>query len=186
MLPVENEVGEGRRPYLSANKPLILGIGNTLLSDEGVGVHMLDYLHRHHPQLSGVQLLDGGTLSFTLAPYIETAGQLVVLDAAELLAPAGTVQVFSGDDMDRFAGRTKRSVHEVSLGDLLAIARLTGSLPAHRALVAIQPENVDWGSSLSSPVKQALPQAACEVLALLQQWNAIGPVTTAGVALSAG
>jgi len=169
---------------LSAGKTLILGIGNTLLSDEGVGVHMLDYLRRHHPELSGALLLDGGTLSFTLAPYIETAEHLIVIDAAELLAAPGTVQVFTGDDMDRFAGRTKRSVHEVSLGDLLSIAHLTGCLPAHRALVAIQPEFVDWGHALSNPVKRALPQAARRVLTLLHQWSAVGPVSVTGIPLS--
>ncbi len=126
-------------------KTLVLGIGNTLLSDEGVGVHMLDWMQTHHPEITDIDYLDGGTLSFTLAPYIEDADNLIVVDAAELQATPGTLQVFRGDEMDRFAGKTKRSVHEVSLGDLLAIAHLTGCVPANRALVAIQPQEVDWG-----------------------------------------
>lgn len=169
---------------MSASKTLILGIGNTLLSDEGVGVHMLDYLRRHYPQLSAAQFLDGGTLSFTLAPYIEEAEQLIVLDAAELMAPPGTVEVFCADEMDRFAGRTKRSVHEVSLGDLLAIAHLTDCLPARRALVAIQPQVVDWGHNLSDPVQRALPLAARRVLTLLHQWRVIGPLAIADIPLT--
>ncbi|MEZ5541314.1 MAG: HyaD/HybD family hydrogenase maturation endopeptidase [Pseudomonadota bacterium] len=169
---------------MSAAKTLILGIGNTLLSDEGVGVHMLAYLRRHHPELADVQMLDGGTLSFTLAPYIESAGYLIVIDAAELLAPAGSVEVFTGAEMDRFAGRTKRSVHEVSLGDLLAIAHLTDSMPPQRALVAIQPAQVEWGHDLSNPVKRALPLAARRVLTLLHQWGVIGPVAITGIPLS--
>lgn len=166
---------------MSDTRTLILGIGNTLLSDEGVGVQMLDYLRRHHPELADIRMLDGGTLSFTLAPYIESAEHLIVLDAAELLAPAGTVQVFTGTDMDHFAGRTKRSVHEVSLGDLLAIAHLTESLPGRRALVAIQPDNTDWGHDLSSPVRRALPAAARRVLTLLHQWGVIGPVAITAI-----
>lgn len=166
---------------MSVTRTLILGIGNTLLSDEGVGVHMLDYLRRHHPELADARLLDGGTLSFTLAPYIETAEHLIVVDAAELMAPAGTVEVFTGRDMDRFAGRTKRSVHEVSLGDLLSIAHLTESLPEHRALVAIQPQITDWGHDLSEPVQRALPRVARRVLTLLHQWNVIGPVSITGL-----
>ena len=156
---------------MSTNKTLILGIGNTLLSDEGVGVHMLEYLPRHHPELSSAQYVDGGTLSFTLAPWIEEADCLVVVDAAELNAPPGTVQVFEGAGMDRFAGRTKRSVHEVSLGDLLAIAHLTDALPENRALVAIQPQEIDWGHTLSKPVKQAMPEAASRISGLVRQWN---------------
>ncbi|MGB5180187.1 MAG: HyaD/HybD family hydrogenase maturation endopeptidase [Gammaproteobacteria bacterium] len=155
-----------------AANTLILGIGNTLLADEGTGIHMLDYLHRHHPELSHITCLDGGTLSFTLAPYIEEADNLIVIDAAELDAPPGTVAVFCADEMDRFAGKTKRSVHEVSLGDLLAIAHLTDTLPANRALIAIQPHDVDWGECLSNPVKQALPEAAGHIIDLLQGWTA--------------
>jgi hydrogenase maturation protease len=157
-----------------ANNTLILGIGNTLLADEGTGIHMLDYLRRHYPELPDVTCLDGGTLSFTLAPYIEAADNLIVIDAAELDAPPGTVDVFSGEDMDRFAGKTKRSVHEVSLGDLLAIAHLTDTLPENRALIAVQPRDVDWGHCLSNPVKQALPQAAGHIVDLLQNWTSAG------------
>jgi hydrogenase maturation protease len=148
---------------------LILGIGNTLLADEGTGVHMLEYLRRHHPELA-VTYLDGGTLSFTLAPYIEEAEQLIVIDAAELESAPGTVAVFCGQEMDRFAGKTKRSVHEVSLGDLLAIAHLTETLPENRALIAVQPRDVDWGHCLSNPVKQALPEVAGHITGLLQSW----------------
>ena len=156
-----------------ARKTLLLGIGNTLLSDEGVGVRMLSWMQRHHPDLNGISFLDGGTLSFTLAPYIEDADNLVVIDAAELHAAPGEVQVFTGTEMDRFAGKTKRSVHEVSLGDLLAIAHLTNAMPRNRALVAIQPQIVDWGNSLSNPVKRALPEAAARVLSLLDEWDCL-------------
>jgi hydrogenase maturation protease len=155
---------------LQTYSTLILGIGNTLLSDEGVGIHMLGYLGQHFPELTGISYLDGGTLSFTLAPWIETTDNLVVVDAAELDDEPGTVKVFTGTAMDRFAGKTKRSVHEVSLGDLLSIARLTDALPGNRALVAIQPQTIDWGSSLSAPVAGALPVAACRIIQLVRQW----------------
>jgi hydrogenase maturation protease len=161
-----------RSLQMSSNNTLILGIGNTLLSDEGVGIHMLDYMRRHYPELAGVEYLDGGTLSFTLAAWIEEADNLIVVDAAELDSIPGTVRVFPGEEMDRFAGKTKRSVHEVSLGDLLAIAHLTDALPAKRALVAIQPEEIDWGQCLSNRVKQALPVAGRSISDLLQQWSA--------------
>ncbi len=121
---------------------LVLGIGNTLLSDEGCGIHMLDYMRREHPELTSIDYLDGGTLSFTLAPYIEAVDNLIVVDAAELNAPPGTVSVFTGQDMDRFAGKTKRSVHEVSLGDLLAIAHLIGALPIMIIYLVLQDQIV--------------------------------------------
>ena len=166
-----------------SNNTLILGIGNSLLGDEGTGIHMLDYLRRHHPELIDVTYLDGGTLSFTLAPWIEEANNLIVIDAAELEAEPGTVTVFCGEEMDRFAGKTKRSVHEVSLGDLLAIAHLTDTLPENRALIAVQPRDVDWGHCLSNPVKQALPEAAGYILELLQRWTSAGEPSGASLHL---
>lgn len=156
---------------MSQQETLILGIGNTLLADEGVGVRMLDYLASHHPRVAAHTLVDGGTLSFTLAMYLEQAERLVVLDAAELGEPPGSVQVFEGEDMDRFAGRARRSVHEVSLADLLSIAHLSGNIPQRRALVAIQPMTIDWGQQLSAPVRAALEPAAQAVAALLDRWD---------------
>ena len=164
------------------NKTLVLGIGNTLLSDEGVGVRMLDYLQENHPDLPDLDYLDGGTLSFTLAGWIEETDNLVVIDAAELGSAPGTVEVFEGEEMDRFAGRTKRSVHEVSLGDLLAIAHLTDTIPGHRALVAIQPLEIDWGSRLSDAVAEALPVAAEQVTKLVKHWAGY----TAGTGIEPG
>ena len=155
-----------------AKKTLIVGIGNNLLTDEGAGIHMLDYLRRHHPDLENVTYLDGGTLSFTLLPYMESTENLIVVDAAELDAAPGTVNTFCGRDMDRFASKTKRSVHEVSLGDLLQIAHLTDTLPVNRALVGIQPLEIDWGHNLSNVVKQALPEAAGCIIALMEEWTA--------------
>ncbi|MDH3870909.1 MAG: HyaD/HybD family hydrogenase maturation endopeptidase [Gammaproteobacteria bacterium] len=149
---------------------LILGIGNALLSDEGAGIHALDYLHEHYSDLPDVALLDGGTLSFTLLPYIEAAENLIVVDAAELGAAPGTVKIFRGEAMDRFAGMPRRSVHEVSLADLLDICHLTGTLPGRRALVAVQPQLIDWGAQLSTPVVAALPGIARQVADLVGQW----------------
>jgi hydrogenase maturation protease len=160
---------------------LVLGIGNTLLSDEGVGIHMLDYLREQYPDLPHVDYLDGGTLSFTLAPYIEATDKLIVVDAAELQAPPGTVKILAGQQMDHFAGKTKRSVHEVSLGDLLAIAHLTDALPENRALIAIQPAVVDWGHDLTAPVEQALPVAAEYIIGLMREWAPEGAFSDPGM-----
>jgi hydrogenase maturation protease len=157
---------------LNHQNTLILGIGNTLLADEGVGVQMLDYLRGNTTWAERYSLVDGGTLSFTLAPLLEQAGRLVVIDAAQLDAPPGTVRVFEGADMDEYSSRPGRSVHEVSLGDLLAITQLTETIPPLRALVAIQPETVAWGHTLSEPVQQALPRAAQVIERLLEGWDA--------------
>ena len=150
---------------------LVLGIGNTLLSDEGIGVHVVQHLRDLLDENEGVSLLDGGTLSFVLTEVIQRHDNLVVIDAAQLEAPAGTVRCFENGEMDRFLGTRKRSAHEVGLLDLMDIARLTDSLPHHRALVAIQPGSIEWGPRPTNAVAAAIPEAASRVQALLYRWR---------------
>lgn len=153
---------------------LILGIGNTLLSDEGAGIHALNLLQSYYPDSTNLTYIDGGTLSFTLAAYIEDCDNLIVLDAAELKAPAGTVRTMSGERMDAFLGAARRSPHEVGLLDLFDIARLTESLPDNRALIGIQPKSIEWGMSPTPPVEKALATAVEQAQSLLKQWEIAG------------
>jgi hydrogenase maturation protease len=152
---------------------VVLGIGNTLLTDEGAGVHAIRMLEgRPDPPLA-VRFVDGGTLSFTLAGPIAQADNLIVMDAAELGEAPGSVAVFVDEEMDRFLGtRRKRSVHEVGLLDLMQIARLTGCLPARRALIGIQPGCIEWGERPTPPVERAIGEACERALGLLARWRA--------------
>ncbi len=156
-----------------ASRTLILGIGNTLLSDEGAGIHALNLLQSTCPEISDLTCVDGGTLSFTLAAYIEDCHNLIVFDAAELKAPGGTVKAMVGKQMDTFLGAARRSPHEVGLLDLFDIARLTESLPANRALIGIQPQHIEWGMRPCAEVEQALPNAVTEAVNLLSQWGLV-------------
>ena len=153
---------------------LILGIGNTLLSDEGAGIHALNLFQSRNPDSQNVTYIDGGTLSFTLAAYIEDCDQLIVFDAAELKAPPGTVRTMAGEKMDTFLGAARRSPHEVGLLDLFDIARLTESLPENRALIGIQPASIEWGMSPTPDVAEGLQVAAEQAIELLGQWNRSG------------
>lgn len=157
---------------LTRPKTLVLGIGNTLLSDEGVGVHVLHELEKNNQIKGDVEYLDGGTLSFTLAGPIESCDQFIVVDAAELKSNPGTVRVFEAEEMDSYiTNGNKRSVHEVGLLDLLSIALLSGNLPARRALVGIQPQKLDWGNHPTDEVADAIPQAVREVEGLVSRWQ---------------
>ncbi len=150
---------------------LVLGIGNTLLSDEGVGVHVVRRLQT--TPVDAVRYLDGGTLGLSLTAYMADAESLIVVDAAELKAAAGSVQVFEDAAMDHYlkAGG-RRSVHEVGLIDLLAAISLAGELPTRRALIGIQPGSLDWGDSPSPRVAAAIPHACRAVSELIERWAA--------------
>ena len=151
---------------------LILGIGNTLLADEGIGVHVIEYLQTRHDPLPDTTLVDGGTLSFTLAGAIESADNLIVVDAAQLHAQPGTVKTFIDEDMESFLHtNNKRSVHEVGLLDLMTIARLSDHYPTRRALIGIQPQKLDWGEHPTEEVQAAIPAACDQVRELLETWH---------------
>jgi hydrogenase maturation protease len=153
-------------------RTLILGIGNTLLTDEGVGVHVVRHLAREHPDEPGVTYLDGGTLSFTLAGDIADHEGLVVVDAARFGESPGTVRLMEDEAMDRYLGKAHLSVHEVGLSDLMDMSRLSDRLPLRRALVGIEPASLDWGDVPSPEVAPSVTIAADMVLDLLQRWRA--------------
>jgi len=151
---------------------VVLGIGNTLLSDEGAGVHVIRHLQQQDEPIPDTEYVDGGTLSFTLAGLIEQAHNLIIIDAAQLQAEPGEIRTFIGDEMDAFLRHNrKRSVHEVSLMDLLGIATLAEQLPARRALIGIQPEIIDWGELPSARVQAAIPLASARVVSLVRDWQ---------------
>jgi len=156
-------------------RTLILGIGNTLLTDEGVGIHVLQALEPSLVDLScfpDITLLDGGTLSFTLAGPIEDADALIVVDAANIKAAPGQWKLFQGEEMDAFLmGNRKSTVHEVGLTDLRAIAILAGHWPERRAMLAIQPDIVDWGEQPTPAVAAAIPPVCAAIHELLKDWN---------------
>jgi hydrogenase maturation protease len=151
---------------------LILGLGNALLADEGVGVEVIRRLEAELGHRDDLIFLDGGTLSFTLAAAIADSRRLIVVDAAASGAPPGTVCVFEGSAMDRQLRGAGKSVHEVSLSDLMDIARLTDTLPSRRAIVGIQPNTVDWGDALTPPLAAAVPEAMTAVENLIARWDA--------------
>jgi len=150
---------------------LILGIGNNLLTDEGVGVHVVRHLEEHHGAEPAVTYLDGGTLSFTLAGPIAEHDNLIVVDAARFGEPAGTVRCLEGAEMDSYLTGNRASVHEVGLMDLFDISRLSGTFPEHRALIGVEPESLDWGEFPSATVAPAISQVAEMALALAQRWR---------------
>lgn len=140
-------------------KILVLGIGNTLLADEGVGIVAMRELEARFGAREDMEFLDGGTLSFTLAVPIAECDALLVIDAAELGAAPGSVRSFEGEEMERFLGANRKSsVHEVGLLDLMSISRLTGHWPERRALIGVQPAVVNWGEALTPQVAAALPE----------------------------
>jgi hydrogenase maturation protease len=154
------------------NKTLVLGIGNPILQDDGIGVHVVQQLKTEYLDFPQVEFLDGGTLSFSLIGKIEGATNLIVIDAAQLDDEPGSVRTFFGEEMDLFLGRQKNSsVHDVTLIDLMSIALLSDRLPFRRALIGVQPETIDWGTEPTPVVKKAIPTVCNLTMELIEKWH---------------
>lgn len=153
-------------------KTLVLGIGNTLLTDEGVGIHVLQALGPKLANWPGVTLLDGGTLSFTLAGQIAETDALIVIDAANIKRQPGGWRLLEGEAMDAFLmSDRKATVHEVGLTDLRVIAILSGHWPEKRAMLAIQPARVEWGEQPSAAVAAAIAPVCEAIIGQIRAWQ---------------
>lgn len=151
---------------------LILGLGNTVLTDDGIGVHVVRRLETDAKLDASVVLRDGGTIGLALLPDISQSKALIVVDAAELHAEPGAIRVFEGAAMDAQVGKNKGSVHEISLSDLMTAAAISGSKPVRRALIAIQPQEIGWGTEPTAQVAEAIPSACGTIERLVEQWAA--------------
>lgn len=150
---------------------LILGIGNLLWADEGFGVRAVEELHRRHAFPANVRLMDGGTQGIYLVQHIRNADILVVFDAVDYGLPPGTLKRVEGEEVPKFLGAKKISLHQTGFQEVLAMAEMMGDYPKHLLLIGVQPvELEDYGGSLRPEVKAQIEPAhkiALEYLAAL-------------------
>jgi hydrogenase maturation protease len=148
----------------------IVGIGNNLLTDDGAGIHALNRFAGEHGD-EDVDCIDGGTVGLALLDRLSAHDGLIALDAMILGKEPGTVTVLQGEDMDRHLRNQRGSVHEVGLSDLMDALRLRGELPDNRALIGIEPANMDWGTEPTPQVAAAVPRAADLACQLVRAWR---------------
>ena len=167
--PLANHGGEGAAP----GTIVVLGIGNLLWADEGFGVRCVEALRAGWDFAPHVQLVDGGTQGLYLLPLVQAAQQLLILDAVDFgLAPGSLMQV-EDDDVPRFLGARKMSLHQTGFQEVLMLANVTGSLPRPLVLVGCQPEVLDdYGGSLRPVVRAAVDAALPLAIERLAQWGA--------------
>ena len=149
---------------------LVLGIGNLVMTDDGVGVRVVHALEERYRFPAEVTLLDGGTLGLDLLPKLEGVDRLVVLDAVETGQEPGTVVRLAGDEIP-LAMATKLSPHQMGLKDLLSVAALLGCAPGEMVLWGVQPASVELGTELTPPVAARLDLLVSRVLEELAAWG---------------
>jgi hydrogenase maturation protease len=148
---------------------LVLGLGNLLLGDDGVGLRLLERLAADETRWRGlVEFVDGGTQGMALLGRVEGREALVLLDAVALGSPPGTVHALAGDEVMAACTRPGQTAHELGAGELLRAAALVCTLPPVIALVGVEPASVASRVGLSVTVEASVELAlhrAVEVIA---------------------
>jgi hydrogenase maturation protease len=151
---------------------LILGIGNILWADEGFGVRCVEAMDAAWKFGDDVTVLDGGTQGLYLLPFLEEARRLIVFDAVDYGKTPGEMVIAKDDEVPRFMGAKKMSLHQTGFQEVIACAALADRLPESMVLIGVQPEQLeDFGGSLRDIVKQQIPVALDVALKQIEQWG---------------
>ncbi len=151
-------------------KVVILGVGNILLSDEGIGVKIVWELEKRFKFPEGVKLIDGGSGGFSLIPFIEEADRLLIIDAVLGNNPPGTIYRFTLENLPETIAE-KISLHELSLTDILNLVKLRKKLPEEIVIIGIEPASLEVSLELSSEVKEKQENLINMVLEELKKWG---------------
>ncbi|MGB5261326.1 MAG: HyaD/HybD family hydrogenase maturation endopeptidase [Gammaproteobacteria bacterium] len=151
---------------------LVLGIGNILWADEGFGVRCVEELNAAWEFPPQVRLMDGGTQGMFLLPWISHVSRLLIFDAIDFGLAPGELRVIRDDDVPRYMGAKKVSMHQTGFQEVLASARLLTDRPSELALIGVQPERLDdYGGSLRQGTRERIPAALEQARAVLQEWG---------------
>ena len=148
----------------------VLGIGNTILSDEGFGVRVVEFLKNNYIFPDNVQLLDGGTLGVELMHFVVGTSKLLIIDSIDGGKSEGEIFHLRGEEiLNHFT--QKISVHEVGIQDILTMLEITGKKIPCVELLGAQPYSLDVGTNLTPSMQKLIPIFAEKSLEILTSWN---------------
>jgi hydrogenase maturation protease len=163
----------------AARPVLVLGIGNILWADEGFGVRCVEELHRRWSFPEDVLVMDGGTQGLYLVHYVQAAKRVIVFDAIDYGEQPGTLKLVRGDEVPKFTGAKKMSLHQTGFQDVLSAAELLGGTLEDILLIGVQAlELEDYGGSLTPPVRAQLEPSLAIAVDQLAAWGYPATVRT--------
>jgi hydrogenase maturation protease len=153
-------------------KTIVIGLGNILLRDEGVGVHAVNALRERYTFTPEVEVVDGGTLGLDLLPFFEGRERVLLVDAVDFKKDAGHIASIDDEDIPStlFA---KLSVHHIGLSDVLFAATLMGYKPSKIRLIGIQPQSLEVGLDLSECISGKIQMFLDTIIETLREWNIV-------------
>lgn len=144
-------------------RTLILGVGNLILSDDGVGIHAVKLLQESGRVPADVELVDGGTCGLDLLQYLEGTARLVILDAARGAGNPGRIARITGDKVPAYLS-IKTSPHEIGLPELLFAAKLSNIYPQEVVIYCVEAASLETGIGLTPAVAASLPELVDRVI----------------------
>jgi len=148
----------------------IIGVGNILLRDEGVGPKVAEILKKNYKFEPEIEIIDGGTLGLDLLVFIERFKKIIIIDVVDFQKEPGYTEVLRGEEIPPYL-KTRFSMHHVGIQDLLEVAKLTGTLPEEVVVVGIQPQVVEMGLDLSETVAGKINELIKRVVDILEKWG---------------
>jgi hydrogenase maturation protease len=156
----------------AAPRALVLGIGNILWADEGFGVRAVEAFERRFRRPDNVDILDGGTQGLYLVQHVTEADCLIVFDAIDYGLAPGELKLVRDDEVPKFTGAKKMSLHQTGFQEVLSAADLLGQYPRRLALIGCQPLDLeDWGGPLTAPVRAQIEPALALARRVLAEWG---------------
>ncbi|MFH1853119.1 MAG: HyaD/HybD family hydrogenase maturation endopeptidase [Candidatus Neomarinimicrobiota bacterium] len=157
---------------------LVLGLGNILLQDEGVGVRAVASLSNNFRFRPQIDIVDGGTAGLDLLPEFDDREKILIVDAVEFNQPPGYIGLIENDAI-LVRIQTKLSIHHLGLADVLSAAKMLDKMPAEIVLVGVQPGGVNPVLELTPAVDKIMPRVLEAILTRLQQWGVAAERTAA-------
>ncbi len=149
---------------------LLLGIGNILLSDEGVGVHAVNELRERYLFEPEIDIVDGGTKGLDLLPLFEGRKKVLIVDAVDFGERPGYIAVLRNKEIPAIL-HSKLSVHHIGLGEVLLSAEMMGVMPEEICLLGIQPYSLETGLGLSEVLRVRMDELIERIIDKLRQWG---------------
>ena len=148
----------------------ILGLGNILMSDEGVGVHTVNEFQKRYTVPEYVEIVDGGAAGLDLIPFIEGREKVLMVDAVNFDQDPGFIGILENDAIP-VRITEKASMHHLGLMDVLSIVRMSGNMPKELCLIGIQPKSLELGLDMTREIWDKQEALIEQVVEKLREWN---------------
>lgn len=157
------------------NRKIVLGLGNTLNKDEGLGVHAVSALESRLKEklksTSELEFIDGGALGLNLLPWVEEASHLLVLDSmVSRFSVPGQVMELAKDEIPLYRN-IKMSDHQITFQEVLGLAKFREKFPEHLHLVGAQPVDMSIGYGISPEIEAVMPEILTRAERVLREWG---------------